>query len=161
MPHISTILDLVTIFISVLALISSAMIGKKQFELSRQQMAAQNKVELYLLSQPITTQSDTGDVPATIRPAIYVRNIGANVIYLEKYIFNGREYPLGRNVLPPLSVCDAFQYIYLPIDGTDHVSLTINFLDWQNQKWQTTGYADLKNGIWEITYSPCEKRLEK
>lgn len=37
------------------------------------------------------------------------------------------------------------------------VSLKVLFHDWQNQKWQTEGYADLRNGIWEITYSPCKK----
>ena len=161
------LLDIVPIIISVIALISSVIIGKKQvtiskqqIEISKQQANTQNKVELYLLSQPITLKNANGSVPDKALPAIYIRNIGANVVYLEKYTFNGREFPLGKEVLPPVSSCDGFRYIYLPTDGTDHVSLKIFFLDWQNQKWQTTGYADLKNGIWEITYSPCEKRAE-
>ena len=35
------------------------------------------------------------------------------------------------------------------------------FYDWQNNPWKTVGYADLRNGVWEITYSPCEKIKEK
>lgn len=155
------ITDILPIVISTIALISSVLIGKKQVEISKQQANAQNKVELYLLSQPITLRSAKGDVPDQILPAIYIRNIGANVVYLENYTFNGREYPLGKNVLPPVSAYDGFRYIYLPTNGTDHVSLKINFLDWQGQKWQTTGYADVKDGQWEVTYSPCERRAEK
>lgn len=155
------IIDIIPIVISTIALISSVLIGKKQVQISKQQADAQNKVELYLLSQPITMRSANGDVPDRIVPAIYIRNIGANVVYLENYCFNGREFPLGKNVLPPASAYDGFRYIYLPTDGTDHISLKINFLDWQNQKWQTTGYADFKDGLWEVTYSPCERRTEK
>lgn len=155
------IIDIIAIAISVIALISSAIIGRKQVQISKQQADSQNKVELYLLSQPITLRSAKGDAPDRVLPAIYIRNIGANVVYLENYTFNGREFPLGKNVLPPVSAYDGFRYIYLPTDGTDHISLKINFLDWQNQKWQTTGYADFKDGLWEITYSPCERRTEK
>lgn len=155
------IIDIIAIAISVIALISSAIIGRKQVQISKQQADSQNKVELYLLSQPITLRSAKGDAPNRVLPAIYIRNIGANVVYLENYTFNGREFPLGKNVLPPVSAYDGFRYIYLPTDGTDHISLKINVLDWQNQKWQTTGYADFKDGLWEITYSPCERRTEK
>ena len=155
------IMDIIPIVISTIALISSALIGKKQVQISEQQADAQNKVELYLLSQPITLRSANGDIPDRVVPAIYIRNIGANIVYLENYIFNGREFPLGKNVLPPVSAYDGFRYIYLPTDGTDHVSFKINFLDWKNQKWQTTGYADFNDGLWEVTYSPCERRTEK
>ena len=155
------IIDIIPIVISIIALVSSVLIGKKQVEISKQTADSQNKVELFLLSQPITLRNAKGDGPDTILPAIYIRNIGANVVYLENYTFNGREFPLGKCVLPPVSAFDGFRYIYLPTDGTNHVSLRINFLDWQNQKWQTTGYVDLKDGIWEVTYSPCERRTEK
>lgn len=155
------IIDIIAIAISVIALISSAIIGRKQVQISKQQADSQNKVELYLLCQPITLRSAKGDVPDRVLPAIYIRNVGANVVYLENYTFNGREFPLGKEVLPAVSSYDGFRYIYLPTDGTDHISLKINFLDWQNQKWQTTGYADLKDGIWKVTHSPCERRTEK
>lgn len=155
------IIDIIAIAISVIALISSAIIGRKQVQISKQQADSQNKVELYLLCQPITLRSAKGDVPDQVLPAIYIRNVGANVVYLENYTFDGREFPLGKEVLPPVSSYDGFRYIYLPTDSTNHISLKINFLDWQNKKWQTTGYADLKDGIWKVTYSPCERRTEK
>lgn len=152
------ITDILPIVISILALISSIKIGKKQVEISKQQVDAQNKVELYLLSQPITCRSATGDVPDKVLPAIYIRNIGANVVYLDKYTFNGREYPLRKEVLPPVSAYNGYHYIYLPTDGTTHVSLTIDFYDWKSQLWQTAGYADLRDGIWEISYEPCRQK---
>ena len=86
------ILNILTFIVSVLALISSIQIGRKQYELSKWQAEAQNKVELYLLTQPITLKSADGIQPDQSVPAIYIRN----VIYLERYLFNGREYPLGK-----------------------------------------------------------------
>ena len=53
------ILNILTFIVSVLALISSIQIGRKQYELSEWQAEAQNKVELYLLTQPITLKSGT------------------------------------------------------------------------------------------------------
>ncbi|HJK33074.1 MAG TPA: hypothetical protein O0X11_03665 [Methanocorpusculum sp.] len=154
------LLDTLPIVISIVALVSSAIIGYKQVNISKLQSDLQNKVELYLLCMPITLHSANGEQPDQVFPAIYIRNVGMNVLYLENYVYNGNEYPLGKEVLPPVSAYDGFRYIYLPTDGTTHISLKINFLDWQYQKWQTTGYADLQNGVWDITYSPCEKRTE-
>lgn len=135
---------------------SQSSLQEKQVAISQMQADFQNKVELYLLSQPITLKDANNKLPDKVLPAIYIRNIGTNVIYLEKYIFNGREYPLGRNVLPPVSTYDGYRYIFLPTDGTTHVSITIYFQDWQNRKWKTEGYADFTEGKWEITYSPCQ-----
>jgi len=42
------ILNILTFIVSVLALISSIQIGRKQYELSKWQAEAQNRVELYL-----------------------------------------------------------------------------------------------------------------
>ena len=56
----SMILNILTFIVSVLALISSIQIGRKQYELSEWQAEAQNKVELYLLTQPITLKSADG-----------------------------------------------------------------------------------------------------
>ena len=153
------LLDVLTVIISLSALISSFYIGKKQFELSQMQASAQNKVELYLLSQPVTFRCADGKLPDETVPAIYIRNIGNNVIYLDKYLFNGKEYPLRKEVLPPVSAYNGFHYIYLPTDGTTHVSFEIDFYDWQNKIWKTKGYADFRNGLWEITYSPCEQKI--
>lgn len=125
------------------------------------QADAQNKVELYLLSAPVTLRDAKGENPDTVVPAIYIRNIGNNVVYLENYFYNGKEYPLGKEVLPPVSAYDSFHYIFLPRDGTLHVSYEINFCDWKNRPWRTKGFADLRNGTWDITYTPCERANKK
>lgn len=154
-------MEKLSIVISIFALTISTFIGLRQVKISEMQNEMQNKVELYLLAQPITFSSEDEKSARQIVPAIYVRNLGANVVYLEKYVFNGKEYQLGKNILPPVSAYDGFRYIFLPTNGETHVSFTIDFLDWKNNKWQTSGYADLINGVWDITYSPCVKRKEK
>lgn len=154
----SVVLDILPILISVIALISSIIIGRRQVKIYQMQVDFQNKVELYLLFQAITLKDMNNTIPDEMVPAICIRNIGTNVVYLEKYVFNGREYPLGQQVLPPVSAYDGYRYIFLPTDGTTHISLTISFQDWQHQKWETVGYADLSDGRWEITYSPCERK---
>ena len=149
-------MEVASLIISVLALGVSAYIGICQVRISKIQASAQNKVELYLSSEPITLRKADSAVPDKVVPGLFIRNVGNNVVYLDKYLFNGKEYPLNKEVLPPVSSYSCFHYIYLPTDGTTHISLTIDFYDWQNQLWQTKGYADFRNGLWEITYSPCE-----
>lgn len=83
-------LDIFTLIISIAALLSSFYIGKKQYELAQMQAVAQNKTELYLLVQTITLRDASGNQPDKALPAIYIRNIGNNVVYLDKYLFNGR-----------------------------------------------------------------------
>lgn len=141
-------LDIISIIISICALISSVYVGIKQVKISKAQVDFQNKVELFLYA----------GVHVNNIPVVFIRNIGNNVIYLEKYIFNGQEYPLGKYVLPPVSTYDWYRYINLPTNGVSHVSLKIEFEDWTGQKWQTVGYADYKDDSWELKYSPCERR---
>lgn len=154
-------MEIISIIISIIALTISAVIGVKQVKLSKMQAEMQNKVELYLLFNSIVLRDTKKEKEDSVLPAIYIRNIGNNVIYLDSYIFNGKKYPLGKEVLPPVAAFDGFHFIYLPTDGTYHVSFEIYFYDWQNNPWKTVGYADLRNGVWEITYSPCEKIKEK
>ena len=149
----NTLLNGIPIFISVLALFSSAWIGKRQVKISQIQTDLQNKVELYLF---IGSQS-----PHMFVPAVYVKNAGNGVVYLTKYELNGKEVPLSKFVLPSMSMCgDANYPIMIPTDGTLHFSLKLKFKDWQNHKWKTEGYIDYRNGIWELTYSPCERRKD-
>lgn len=151
-------IDIIAVVISICALAASLYIGVNQVKISQTQLEFQDKVELYLLHGPITLRKIDGTTPDEMRPGIFIRNVGNSVIYLEKYTFNGREYPLNREVLPPVSSYDGFHYIYLPMDGTTHVSLSIDFYDWKKRHWQTKGYADFRNGLWEISYTPCERQ---
>lgn len=147
------IIDIITIIISILALASSVCVGirqvkisKAQAEVQRAQVNAQNKVELFLY---VGAHNDS--------PVVYIKNIGNNVIYIEKYIFNGQERPLGKYVLPPVSTYDWYRYIELPTNGIDFVSLKIEFEDWDGQKWQTTGNVSYGEGEWKIFYNPCKR----
>ena len=131
--------DVLPIAISVLALISSVIIGREQVEISKLQTYAQNKVELYLLCESMTKVNPSNNISYQV-PVVTIRNISGNVVYLEKYIFNGSEHSLGKHVLPPVSDFPAYRYIDLPVNITDHVSLVISFRDWQDNLWDTTGY---------------------
>ncbi len=133
---------------------SQSVLQQKQVSISQAQIDFQNKVELYLVVALEPIQG--GFVPA-----VYIRNAGNGVVYLTKYELNGKEVPMNKFVLPSMSICNnAYYSISLPIDGTPHFSLKIQFEDWQNLKWKTEGYIDYQNGIWELTYSPCERRKE-
>lgn len=152
--------DAITVLVSICALVSSVYVGIRQVKISKTQIEFQNKVELYLLTGPITLHNIDNKVPDETRMAIFIRNVGNQVIYLEKYTYDGKDYPLSDEVLPPVAAYDGFRYIFLPRDGTTHVSLKITFKDWQKQRWQTIGYADFRDEKWEVTYSPCAK-IEK
>lgn len=153
-------IDIIAVIISFFALGMSAYIGLKQVKINQKQADFQDKVELYLLNESITIRSADGSKPDEVFPGIFIRNVGNSVVYLERYIFDGKEYPLHKEVLPPVSAYNAFHYIFLPTDGTPHISISVDFYDWKNQLWRTNGYADFRNGIWEITYSPCEKQKQ-
>lgn len=152
-------LEVLSIVVSVIALISSAVVGYKQVSISRLQVDMQDKVELYLLSQPVTFRDANKQQEDVTVPAIYIRNIGNSVIYLESYKYNGEKHILGKTVLPPVSHYDGFYYIFLPTNEITHISFEIHFRDWKNQPWKTLGIADLKDGIWKITHYPCERRI--
>lgn len=154
------ILEIISLIVALLAFVTSAYVGYRQVRISQLQADMQDKVELYLLAEPITLRDAKRETADKVFPGMFIRNIGNNVLYLEKYTFNGREYPLGKEVLPPVSSYNGFHYIYLPTDGTTHVSFTIFFFDWKKRAWKTEGYADLREGVWEITYTPCEQRKD-
>lgn len=127
----------------------------KQIEISQMQIDFQNKVELFVFATVYTPY------PGTNIPAIFIKNAGNNVVYLIKYDLNGQERLQNMYVLLPISVCNEVCYrIDLPTDGTTHFSFKLDFEDWKKQKWQTKGYVDFRNGIWELTYSPCERLKE-
>lgn len=151
-------MDWISISISILALFSSAYIGYRQMKISQLQVKAQNKVELYLLTEIITYKDVEGKNEEKSVPSILIRNIGGNVVYLQKYYFNDTEYSLGEEVLPPVSYLDGYRYIHLPTNGLKDSTFEIYFKDWQGNNWVTTGKANLNNGIWSLTYSPCKMK---
>lgn len=154
-------MNVVSIIISALALIASVIIGIRQISIDKKQSDLATKIELYISVAPVRVFDGNEKEPKEILPAMSIINISAGVVYLEKYLFNGREYPLNEEVLPPASYTNALHYIYLPTDGSDHVSFQVFFKDWQGKLWETTGYANLINREWRITYQPCKERNRK
>lgn len=153
-------LSIISIVVAVLALISSTCVGIQQVKINKEQLELNNKVELYMKSDAIELREMNKDNSGLLVPGIIIQNARSNTIYLEKYFFNGNEYPLGKEVLPPISECGAYHYIYLPTDDRTHVSLEVFFLDWHSKEWKTVGYADYQNGQWVLTYSPCTANLQ-
>lgn len=101
-------IDIIAVIISFFALGMSAYIGLKQVKINQKQADFQDKVELYLLNESITIRSADGSKPDEVFPGIFIRNVGNSVVYLERYIFDGKEYPLHKEVLPPVSAYNAF-----------------------------------------------------
>jgi len=149
------IFDFIAIIVSIIALGSSLYVGIKQVKISQFQADIQNRVELYLSPQSINSLDAKGQTVPT--PQIVVQNAGTNVLYIEKYILNGQEFPFDKFVLPPMAPSVIPLYIPYPVN-TSHVSFEIYFLDWQKNLWITRGYGDVVNGFWTCTYSPCERR---
>lgn len=152
-----TLGEVLTIVVALLALLSATLIGKKQNKINEILLKLQDSVELYILSNPITIRDLTGEQKDKIVPGLYIRNLSQSSIYLSKYLFNGRDYPLYDEVLPSVSQYDSFHYIFLPTDGTTHVSFEIFFLNWKREEWRTKGYADFIDKQWKITYEPCKR----
>ena len=151
-------MNIAPIIISVLSLIASVIIGIRQISIDKKQSDLTSKIELYISFAQVGVFEGNEKEPKKILPAMSIINISAGVVYLEKYLFNGREYPLNEEVLPPAAYTNALHYIFLPTDGTDHVSFQVSFKDWQGKLWETTGYANLLNREWRITYQPCHRR---
>lgn len=152
-----TIGEILTISVAFLAFISASLIGKRQNEINNVLLKLQNSIELYILSGHITLKDATGEQKDNIVPCMFIRNLSQSAIYLNKYLFNGKEYPLYDEVLPPICQYDGFHYIFLPRDETTHVSFEVFFSSWTREKWKTKGFADLTDGQWKITYEPCQR----
>lgn len=148
------IINIISLIISIIAIVVSAIFAYKQIKMDKEEYMTRNKIELYLYADAVK-RYDLNNGEETICPAIIIRNVSRSVVYLEKYIFNGREYILNNVVLPSAESTEAMHYIYLPTDLSTHVSFNIYFKDWNNTNWQTDGYADLINREWKLSYNPC------
>jgi hypothetical protein len=92
-------------------------------------------------------------------PVFYIQNIGTRVVYLDKYIFNGKEYKTNGQVLPPsYSQKEAVYWVELPRNGETHVSLNIYYHDLDGRKWKSEAIGDVVDGFWNIsTFSRSEQ----
>lgn len=151
-----TIGEIITFSIALLALFFASRIGIKQNAINETLLKLQDYVELYILVEPLKKIDINDESKVSNEPAMMLRNLSSAVIYIDRYVFNGREYQAHDRILPPISHYPGCYHITLPSDGTSHVSFEIYFEDWKHKKWLTKGYADFSERQWKITYAPCQ-----
>ncbi|OGZ56317.1 MAG: hypothetical protein A3H64_00525 [Candidatus Ryanbacteria bacterium RIFCSPLOWO2_02_FULL_45_11c] len=133
------------------AIIAAYLIGKKQNEINASIYRTQDVVELYASFALRKNVNEKGEVISQT-PLIYVQNVGTRLIYFEKYIFNGKEYPTTNQVLPSTysQALNDFYWIELPINGEVHACIEVFYYDLEKRKWKSRIFADLESGTWKI-----------
>lgn len=141
---------------TILAIFVAFWIGILQTKINSLIHKTQDAVELYasyLLGNP--------QLGEQILPYIHIQNIGTRIIYLDKYVFNGKEYKTFSRILPSTysqSLNNSY-HIDLPTNGESHVSIEVFYHDQENRFWITEITADLKNSFWDVQTLP--RKLEK
>ncbi len=152
MAEINTFLNsnfLQTIVAGVLAYFAYRVAREQKF-LSKRLVDVQDTVELHA-AQLITIDEKKN----TQKFYIALQNIGARVIYLDSYNFNGKKYTLGGHVLASTYTNTLANYyqIELPTNGENHVSLSVIYHDMKQDKWKSNFEADIKEGWgWVIKF---------
>lgn len=129
-------------------------VAKEQSKMNRSLVNVQDSVELH--ASPLVVP--TGDIQKLY---IALQNVGTRVIYLESYVFNGKKYELGGQILASTysqALANYYQ-IELPSNGENHVSLEVVFKDIQEERWSSSFEADQKEGWGWIIKSLGRKPL--
>ena len=147
-----------TVISGALAIGGAVWIGIVQKKINKAIHRTQDTVELYA-SFAIRQIKDKKDNITSQTPLIYVQNVGTRLIYLDKYIFNGKTYNTDGQVLPSTysQALDNFYWIELPTNGETHVFLEVYYHDLENRGWKSVIIADLENNIWKIKTLPREE----
>ena len=135
--------------LTLFAIIAAYFIGHKQIKI-------QDTVELYGSLFIINTQNDDGQIISKV-PYIHVQNVGTRLIYLDKYIFNGREYIADSQILPSTysQADNSFYRIQLPINEEVYVSMEVFYHDLDNRLWSSKIIATKGGPIgWDIKTLP-------
>jgi hypothetical protein len=137
------------------ALVAAYYIGKEQNKINKAIYRIQDTVELYCFWLIVVNKDENEHIISSL-PYIHIQNIGTRLIYLDKYIFNGRVYAIDGQVLPSTysQAINNFYRIELPTNGESHVSLEVFYRDLENRQWSSVVYADKKNNIWEVKTLP-------
>lgn len=141
--------DLLTAVVALVAFAGAMYVGSQQNKINKKILNLQDAVDVYLeigLRPEIINQKEG------VVPVIRIHNISALPIALQGYIFNGMERKISLYRLPPAAQFpNAHYYIYLPIEGIDYVSFSIEFEDTFHRRWEVKGFTELKNGKWEVS----------
>lgn len=139
--------------IAVVAVLAAYLVGTKQIKIS-------DAVELYCSLLFVKTQN--GDSEKSV-PHIHIQNVGTRLIYLDKYIFNGREYMADSQILPSTysQAQNSFYRVQLPTNGEEHVSMEVFYHDLDHRFWSSKIIAKSGGPFgWDIKTLP-RKKVEK
>ena len=126
------------------------------YKIGQRQIRINDTVELYA-SYLRMVYNDKDDKLVSEVPFVHVQNVGTRLIYLEKYIFNGMEYIIDSQILPPTySQAESnFYRIQLPMNEEIHVSIHVFYIDIDGRRWNSKIFAD-KGGAfgWDVKTLP-------
>ena len=136
-------------------LVAAYCLGKEQNKINNAIHRTQDTVELYCSSLIIVNKDEKDQIISAL-PYIHIQNVGTRLIYLDKYIFNGRVYGTDGQVLPSTysQAINNFYRIELPTNGDVHVSLEVFYRDLENRKWSSVVYADKNQSNWNVKTLP-------
>lgn len=148
--------DLLTVLVALLAFVGAVYIGVQQNCINKKIISLQDAVDVYL---------EIGARPAKIgqetiaAPVIMIHNISTLPVALHGYTFNGIERKIPVYRLPPaVQFPNAHYFIYLPIKDIDYASFVLELEDSFKRKWSVRGFAEFKNGKWEISSDTPESK---
>lgn len=110
-----------TSLVAFAAFVGAVVAAYFQYKINKLIHHVQDSVELYSYHSNLTIRDGEKEVNI---PQIFIKNVGTRIIYLDRYVFNGRVYLCKGQVLPPsYAYSDAFYRIDLPMNGEKYVSL--------------------------------------
>jgi len=125
------------------------------FIIGYRQIVINDVVEIYVASG-LRPNVDVQNSVKSYTPVLFVQNVGTRLIYIDKYIFNGKDYKLNGQILPSTysQAKDPFYWIELPTNGENHVSLFIFYHDVDTRQWKSEVTANLSDGTWKVSVLP-------
>lgn len=137
--------------VTLFALVAAYHLGKRQNKINEAIHRTQDTVELYCSALIVVNKNEKEEILSSL-PYIHIQNVGTRLIYLDKYIFNGRVYEIDGQVLPSTysQSLNNFYRIELPTNGEVHVSLEVFYRDIERRRWSTVIYADKKKNDWDV-----------
>lgn len=122
----------------------------------RKQNKMENIVELHASQLLVDNRNSQGNTISRI-PYIAIQNAGTHLVYLDKYILNGREYTSDSQILPSSSsnALENFYKIELPTNNESYVSIEIIYHDINKYFWSSK-IISTKSGSfgWDIKTLP-------
>lgn len=150
------LLTIVYFFWQILLIILGMFIGRL---LTKRTPAHESPVELHGSQLLVDNRNAQGNTISRI-PHVAIQNVGKELVYLDSYTANGKEYRIDSQILPSTysHVIDNFYRIELPTSTESYVSMEVQYHDVHAHRWCTKIIAE-KNGPfgWDIKTLPKTK----